>query len=632
MTSFARATLVTAVAAMLLPGCAYYNTLHNARAKFDEAQDLKKQADPERERITNREETLYDESFEKAAKVVKYYPDSKWVDDALLLMGKAAFESGEYSTAIRKFDEILVLYPRSDLVPETFLMKGRAHIATKEYAQAIEALEGAAARDKKRLRPGVRYFSGVVEAELGREDEALASFTEVLDKHQGSEWFAEAGIRAGALAEKRGDMESAARYYDRVRAKAPTWAEQFRGGMRMGRAFLEAGEYENAKKTFRNVAGNAPNDKDKGIALQAWGDTYYAEGDVDQAREIWARIMSEYPVSEAAANAQLANARSWDDAGELERAAVEYDKVREQGSGTEAWQTASKRMAVLQSVIDLRLAIEKDDDDDRERKRYLLAEQLLEDIGDVDAALGEYASLATDAFGTEWGAKALYAEAWVLEHRLQEPDSASARFHKLANYYAGTEPDRYARRRYGYPIWKVEEVEAPPVHFIRPNDASTEPDDIVLSRVAPRDVPLPPGVSEVEVWVRLTIGDAGRVQDAKIVKSGGDEFDAAVIEAAKASAFLAPSAGGPRITVAQYLFPPPREAPPESPEAPTGDEAPGAAVPATIEGSAAGLEASVPDSLVAPESFLGAPLDTTFSTRPEESTTTLRGRTFDPDH
>jgi TonB family protein len=398
----------------------------------------------------------------------------------------------------------------------------------------------------------------------------------------------------------------------------------------MGRTFLAAGEYGRAKDTFRNLASDCPNDKDKGAAVQAWGDAHYAEGEVDGARRIWERIKHEFPLSESAANAQLAIARSWDDAGDMERAAQEYDKVREQGTGFEAWQTASKRMAELQSVLDLRMAIEKDDDQDRERKRYLLAEQLLEDVGDVDAALAEYSSLAEDAFGTEWGAKALYAEAWVLEHRLEKPDSAAAKYHRLANYYTGTEADRYARQRFGYPVWTVEKIEAPPVQFIRPDDARSEPEDIVLSRVEPRDVPLPPGVAEIEVWVRVTIDDDGRPEQAKVVKSGGEEFDAAVIEAVNASTFLAPSAGGPRITVAQYSFPPRREKSDAPPAPPAGD----AAVPAVIEGSVPGLEASVPDSLLAPESFLGAPPDTAPAEAPVEEDSTaapppfLRGEDF----
>ncbi|MGH2570136.1 MAG: tetratricopeptide repeat protein, partial [bacterium] len=215
MTSSARVLFAASLAAALFvgPGCAYFNTLHNARAKYGEAQDLKETSDPERTTISSREKTLYGEAIEKAAKVVKYYPDSKWVDDSLLLMGKAAFESGEYSTAGRKFDEILANYPESDLVPEALLMKGRTHIQTKEYPQATEALARAAEYNKKELRAGVRYFSGVVQAELGQRDEAIASFTEVLKRHGNSEWYAEAGLRAGDVAEKGGDVVSAVRFY-----------------------------------------------------------------------------------------------------------------------------------------------------------------------------------------------------------------------------------------------------------------------------------------------------------------------------------------------------------------------------------------------------------------------------------
>jgi TonB family protein len=402
--------------------------------------------------------------------------------------------------------------------------------------------------------------------------------------------------------------------------------------MRKGRALLSVGEYERAEKTFQKVAKRSTNMEDEGAARLAEGDVHYSLGEVDRAREIYAVIIEKMPLSEPAANAQLAIARTWDDVGDLERAHEEYERVREQGSGFEASRTASQRMTEIQSVIDLRLAIDNDDDDDRERKRYLLAEQLLEEIGNVDAALAEYSSLAEDAIGTEWGAKALYAEAWVLEHRLDEPDSAEALLHRLANYHSGTEADAYARRRLGYPVWTVEKLDAPPVHFIRPN-MDTEPEEIVLSRVDPRDVPLPPGVAEVEVWIRLTIADDGSVEKTKIVRSGGNEFDAAVIEAVQASKFLSPTAGGPRITVARYVFPPPPEegAVEEVPEAPPE--------PSTVEGSIEGLKATIPDSLVAPDGFLGEPDAMTLPTENEpiapDSTEridnpTLRGKNFDP--
>src|SRR4029453_9785888 len=87
-----RAVLAFWCCALLLgSGCAYFNVLYNARAKYDEAQAQELQAlltDPERTKIGPQEDRLYQEAFEKAAKVVKFYPQSKWVDDALLLMGQ----------------------------------------------------------------------------------------------------------------------------------------------------------------------------------------------------------------------------------------------------------------------------------------------------------------------------------------------------------------------------------------------------------------------------------------------------------------------------------------------------------------------------------------------------------------
>ena len=85
--------------------------------------------------------------------------------------------------------------------------------------------------------------------------------------------------------------------------------------------------------------------------------------------------------------------------------------MKDQGTGSDAWQKASERTTQIQRVLDLRAEIAAEDPVEVERKRFLLAEQFLEKIGDEEAALAEYASLAEDAEGTEWGSRALYAKA-----------------------------------------------------------------------------------------------------------------------------------------------------------------------------------------------------------------------------
>lgn len=561
---------------MLLPacmapaGCAYFNTLYNARQKYDEAQEQKRAADPDREQISKSEERLYTESFEKAAKVVKYYPDSKWVDDALLLMGKASFEKGDYSTALRKFDEILVFYPDSKLRAEALVMKGRTLAATKEYEAAVSALQAAATIDRKDFRDEVLYFRGVVREGQGEKQQAQERFAEVVSHYKKSEWFADAGIRAGDIARERGDLGAAVSFYERVRKDGRTSDDRYKGAVKKGEALLELGEYDRARRTFEDAGKKTLDRDDRGEAMVLSAKAALAAGKDEEAIEGFRRVLKDFERREAAADAQLAIARWHDDNGRLEEALEEYEKVKDQGTGHPAWREASERRTEIQRVLDLREAVADESDPERNRNRFLLAEQLLEKIGDVDAALQEYASLATDAEGTEWGARALFAEAWVLEHRRQDPAAADSLLFRLANHYSGTEVDAFARRKLGYPVWKVEIVEPPPVKFIQPE--SEDAQEVVLDRVEPAPVaqPMPPDRTQVKVWVRVEVGDDGTAAGVRVAKSAGEgyeAFDESAVAAARASRYLAPSAGGPGFQVMEYTFPPERPVVDDEPSA-----------------------------------------------------------------
>jgi len=541
-------------------GCAYFNTLYNAEQKYKEAQMQKEAADPDRPQISKSEERLYTDAFEKAAKVVKYYPDSKYVDDALLLMGKASFEKGDYSTALRKFDEILTFYPESKLVAEALVMKGRTLAATRDYEAAVTALQAAETIDRKELRDEVVYFLGVVREGQGETEIAQQRYAQVVDRHEGSDWYSEAGLRAGDIALDRSDPGAAVAFYEKVRKHGRTPDERYRGGMRKGEALLELGEYERARKTFEEVGKKTLDLDDRGQAMLMRAKSQMAADNEEAAIDEMVGVIQDYERREAAADAQLEIAQWHDRNGRLEEALEVYDRVKDQGTGHPAWQTASARRNEIQRVLDLRSAVEDEADPDRHQNRFLLAEQLLEKIGDVDGALAEYASLAADADGTEWGARALFAEAWVLENRLGDQAAADSLLFRLANYYSGTEVDGFARRKLGYPVWNVEVVEPPPVKFVRPEGTDDEP-DVVLERVEPAavDVSFPPGVTEAKVWVRVRVADDGTAAEARIAKSAGEgliRLDEAATEAARASRYLAPSAGGPTYQVMEYAFPP----------------------------------------------------------------------------
>ena len=73
-------------------------------------------------------EEKYGEVIEKCGKVIRDYPDSKWVDDAIFLMGQSLVRQGEYDKGIRKFIELTTNYPESEYVSEVDVLAGNGEL------------------------------------------------------------------------------------------------------------------------------------------------------------------------------------------------------------------------------------------------------------------------------------------------------------------------------------------------------------------------------------------------------------------------------------------------------------------------------------------------------------------------
>ncbi|MCX7835728.1 MAG: tetratricopeptide repeat protein [bacterium] len=122
--------LITKVHVLLLGftliafGCAYYNSLYNAKKNFEKGMKARQQ--PNATAASGRME--FEKVIDGCATLLEFYPKSKWVPDALLLMGKAYFETGQLSKAERKFKELLTNFPNHPLKGEATLELGRTYI------------------------------------------------------------------------------------------------------------------------------------------------------------------------------------------------------------------------------------------------------------------------------------------------------------------------------------------------------------------------------------------------------------------------------------------------------------------------------------------------------------------------
>ena len=90
---------------MFFSSCAYFNTFFNAKEYFDEAEKIR--LEKEGERIPVSAIDKYGKSIKKSKKVISDFPESKYVNSAIILMAKSQFHRQEYDLAINNIKSIL---------------------------------------------------------------------------------------------------------------------------------------------------------------------------------------------------------------------------------------------------------------------------------------------------------------------------------------------------------------------------------------------------------------------------------------------------------------------------------------------------------------------------------------------
>ena len=141
-------------------GCAYFNTFYNTQKYFNQglrelkryerkSKKVKQPAASSRSagkssraarsrRQSTPADTYFDQCIEKGSRLLELYPDSKWVDDTLYMLGRSLYYKGEYDGARNKFDELTTLFPESEYVIESYYWWGKAYVEQMSFVSAEE--------------------------------------------------------------------------------------------------------------------------------------------------------------------------------------------------------------------------------------------------------------------------------------------------------------------------------------------------------------------------------------------------------------------------------------------------------------------------------------------------------------
>ena len=93
---------------LLFSSCAYFNTFYNAKNYFRSGLAIMETAGrPDDDQIPRQAADAFDQAITKSLKVIEQYPDSRFVDDALFILGRSHYYRQEYGLAERYFTQLL---------------------------------------------------------------------------------------------------------------------------------------------------------------------------------------------------------------------------------------------------------------------------------------------------------------------------------------------------------------------------------------------------------------------------------------------------------------------------------------------------------------------------------------------
>jgi len=331
--------IISLLSFVLSSGCAYYNTFYNAKKFYKEAEKERKKrektqvvelsaeeqaqlkksgrsAGDKKTRASQQEMQNYQLAIERASRVLEFYPDSKWVDDALVLLSQCFYYRRDYKKAMRKFDEILQLYPDSEFIPETRLLKAKTYIGLEEYDAAEEML-----------------------TEISEDMTIPKTVRE------------EAKYELGGLYYKKENYELAAENYRSSARSAKDKLIKAMAQYRLGECLLRLKNFDEAPTVLRKAVKEAPNEDFLSQAYFKLGQAYSMKGDYDRAIKTFQTALDKEYDTKRIPRIKLELANNLKNAGRLSDAIKWYENIIEEHKRTDASARSYYALAQIEEFI-----------------------------------------------------------------------------------------------------------------------------------------------------------------------------------------------------------------------------------------------------------------------------------------
>lgn len=345
----------------LLAGCAYYNTLFNAKKYYKEAEQ--KQKTSKTDKITGDVRKKYQDAINKSWKLIDFYGDSsRYADDALLLIGKSHYNLKEYTKSERVLEQFLLKYLKSPLVPEAKLWLAKTYIGLQKDDQALELLKGLfEAKVSKKIAAQAFYILGDLYYQREDYEKAIENLEKCVDLNPDEEMKGDAQYLLGESFFNLEQYENAIPHYDKLTKLDIPVIKEFDAMSQKLNALTELQRFDEAEITLRKMLRNQRFKAQFSLIETKLANIFEIQGDHDFARDYYYDIMRKYPRSEGFALSAFYLGQLYEfEYSEMDSASTYYQKVKNLPSRPEVVKEAGERSGIIKEYLKIRNQLRKD--------------------------------------------------------------------------------------------------------------------------------------------------------------------------------------------------------------------------------------------------------------------------------
>jgi tetratricopeptide (TPR) repeat protein len=235
-------------------GCAYYNTLFNAKREFNEGIKIL-QENPDKTKLSPQANQKFEKTIEKCWKLIDIYTDkSKYADDALLYICKSEFYLQKYASAKQHLEQFMRKYADSPLLSEAHLWYGKILLQENDIDGANEYFRLVINNSKNgKIRSQASFELGKYALQQKNYQQAVEYLERALKEDLDDEYKAEVLFSLAEAFFQQGNYKKAISYYEKVEKQNSALDIEFQAFMQHARALAALQKFEKALALLRKM-------------------------------------------------------------------------------------------------------------------------------------------------------------------------------------------------------------------------------------------------------------------------------------------------------------------------------------------------------------------------------------------